>query len=108
MRLADGRLVLACLLFAGTSFAHGVHEFIEAGLLPPIIHEVWNTNAFLHEKQSVLGSLAKALFGYNGNPDLLEVLAYGAYWVVMGGLMIARRRAAQPAVTEGAEAVSSA
>lgn len=37
----------------------------------------------LNEK-STLGSILKALFGYNGNPSLLEVIAYGVYFIVSG------------------------
>ncbi len=70
------------LLFAAGLFAHGVHELQEAGLIPVIIEHLWDTNHILDEN-STLGSMLKALFGYNGNPSLLEVLAYWGYWVVV-------------------------
>ncbi len=73
---------IVLLLFAAGLLAHGVHEFQEAGLLPVVIEPVWDTNHILHEK-STLGSILKALFGYNGDPSLLEVVAYGGYWVVV-------------------------
>ena len=69
------------LFFAAGLLAHGVHEFQEAGLLPMTIEQVWNLNHILDEK-SALGEILKALFGYNGNPSLLEVISYAAYWVV--------------------------
>jgi len=31
-----------------------------------------------------VGTLLKALFGYNSDPSLLEVIAYGAYFAVVG------------------------
>lgn len=71
------------LLFAAGLLAHGIHEFHEAGVIPPVIEEVWNTNNVLHE-QSTLGSFARALFGYNGNPSLVEVLAYATYLLLIG------------------------
>lgn len=71
------------LLFAAGLVAHGIHEFHEAGLIPPVIEPVWNTNAIVHE-QSTVGSFLKALFGYNGNPSLVEVLAYAAYLLLVG------------------------
>ena len=49
--------------------------------------EVWNINPpllpdggypLLHDK-GVIGGLAKALLGYNGNPSALEVIAYVTY-----------------------------
>ncbi|MCK5389106.1 MAG: FTR1 family protein [Candidatus Thorarchaeota archaeon] len=75
------------ILFAAGMIAYGIHELQEAGLLlfGPI--EVWNINPpllpdgsypLLHDKGAI-GGLAKALFGYNGNPSALEVVAYVAY-----------------------------
>ena len=69
------------LFFAAGLFAHGVHEFQEVSLLPMTIEHVWDINHILNES-STPGELLKALFGYNGNPSLLEVLSYVAYWVL--------------------------
>ncbi len=66
------------LLFAAGLVAHGVHEFNEVGWIPGIIQPVWNTNPLIHE-DSTLGVMLKALFGYNGNPSLSEVISYLAY-----------------------------
>lgn len=71
------------LLFAAGLLAHGIHEFNEAGLIPPVVEQVWNTNGILHEN-SLLGSFAKAVFGYNGNPSLVEVLTYAGYLLLIG------------------------
>lgn len=68
------------LLFAAGLLAHGVHEFQEAGLIPTLNAELWNTNHLLNER-SATGELLKALFGYNGNPSFEEVAAYLLYWV---------------------------
>jgi len=73
---------LLLLLFAAGLLAHGVHEFQEAGLLPTYIAPVWDVNPVLPET-SLVGSFMKTLFGYNGNPSLLEVFSYLAYWVVV-------------------------
>jgi high-affinity iron transporter len=35
------------------------------------------------DENSTLGSLLKALFGYNGTPSLTEVLAYLAYFALV-------------------------
>lgn len=68
------------ILFAAGLLAHGVHEFNEAGIIPSIIEHVWDINPILDET-APLGQILKALFGYNGNPSLTEVLAYGVYIV---------------------------
>jgi len=69
-------------LFAAGLVAHGMHEFIELGWLPTLLDPVWNTNPLLPE-QSPLGRLLTALFGYNGNPSLTEVLAYWGYLLLI-------------------------
>ena len=78
---------LLLLLFAAGLLAHGIHEFQEAAVLPIIVEHVWNLNPILDEG-SVVGSLLAALFGYNGNPSLLEVTSYVIYLVLVGWLSV--------------------
>ncbi|MBI2558746.1 FTR1 family protein [Candidatus Woesearchaeota archaeon] len=66
------------ILFAAGLVAHGVHEFEEAGLVSGIISPLFDINHILSEK-GIIGSFLKGLFGYNGNPSLLEVTAYVSY-----------------------------
>lgn len=70
------------ILFAAGLVAHGVHEFNEVGWIPAVVEHVWDINAIMDEN-STFGQLLKALFGYNGNPSLTEMLAYGAYFVAV-------------------------
>lgn len=84
---------LLLILFAAGLVAHGVHEFNEAGWIPVVIEHVWDMNPWLDEN-STAGSLLKALFGYNGNPSLTEVLAYLAYF---GLLLVGLRQQGKPA-----------
>lgn len=71
------------IVFAAGLVAHGVHEFQEAGVLPILVEHVWDINHLLDEN-GTLGSILKSLFGYNGNPSLIEVLSYVGYYVVIG------------------------
>jgi high-affinity iron transporter len=76
------------VIFGAGLLGYGVHEFIEAGLLPAIIDHVWDINPAisthpLHENGAI-GSIFKALFGYDGNPELLRVIVYVGYWIVIG------------------------
>lgn len=68
------------LAFAAGLLAHGIHEFQEAGWFVTLNEHVWDTNHILDE-QSTLGELLGAVIGYNGNPSLLEVVGYWAYWI---------------------------
>jgi high-affinity iron transporter len=83
------------ILFAAGLVAGGVHELQEAGVLPIVREQVWDINPsvagdgypLLHEN-GLLGSVAKGLFGYNGNPSLVEVLAYLGYLIAVVSLWL--------------------
>jgi high-affinity iron transporter len=70
------------ILFSAGLVAHGVHEFNEVGWIPSVVEHVWDVNPILDEN-SMFGLMLKALFGYNGNPSLTDVLAYLAYYVAI-------------------------
>jgi len=79
------------VLFASGLVAYGVHELNEAGWIPSIIEHVWDINHILNEK-SQFGLIFKALFGYNGNPSLSEVVSYLLYFVSMFAIFFRFRR----------------
>ncbi|TFF88057.1 MAG: hypothetical protein EU550_02020 [Promethearchaeota archaeon] len=75
------------ILFAAGLLTYGIHELIEAGLINPLIPELWNIKHIIPENfpdmnpltpvwLEIIGSLMKALLGYNANPSLLEVIVY--------------------------------
>ena len=83
------------IMFAAGLITYGIHEFIEAGIINPIIDEVWNIKHILPESfpdgnpatpefLEIIGALFKALFGYNANPALLEVIIYPVLLVSIG------------------------
>jgi high-affinity iron transporter len=82
------------IFFAAGLVAHGVHELQEAALLPTIVEHVWNVNPILSE-DSITGQFLKALLGYNGDPSLIEVLSYAAYFgaIVLGTRSVGQRQA---------------
>ena len=69
---------LVLIMFAAGLLAHGIHEFHEAGIIPPVVEHVWDINHILPEK-STSGRFLAAIVGYNGNPSLVEVVTYFAY-----------------------------
>jgi len=71
------------ILFAAGLVAYGVYELQEAGVLPVIVEHVWDINPILDENSTV-GSILKSLFGYNGNPSLLGIVSYAAYYLMIG------------------------
>jgi high-affinity iron transporter len=78
------------ILFAAGLFAHGTHELVEVGWIPALIDPLWDFNPLLNESSPV-GQVLAALFGYNGDPSLTEVLAYFAYFTAIA-VALGRRR----------------
>ena len=81
---------LLILVIAAGLLAYGVHELEEIKWIYPIIYPVWNINSILNEKEGI-GSFLKALFGYNGNPSLMEVIVYWSYIIGIAVLLKKRR-----------------
>jgi len=70
------------IVFAAGLVAHGIHEFEEVGIVAPVVAHVWDVN-WIVDDHSDFGRLLTALFGYNGNPSLVEVLGYLSYWLLI-------------------------
>lgn len=73
------------MFFAAGLMAHGVHELQEAGVIPIAIEHLWDMNHLINEN-GALGSLLKSIFGYNGNPSLIEAVVYCSYLIGIGSL----------------------
>ncbi len=91
------------LVIAAGLFARGVHELQEAHWIPelgmafdlnPEKHPD-GTFPALHEKGSI-GKTLTSVFGYNGNPDVLEIISYWSYAIIVGLLWIGFERKKQP------------
>jgi len=100
------------ILFAAGLVAQGVHELQEAGIIPTVIEHVWNINPPpnpdgsyppLHENGYV-GSILKGLFGYNGDPSLIEVLTYLLYLLLVFVWWRREERVHKVSVSRGAGA----
>jgi len=71
------------IFMASGMMAYGIHELEEAKILP-FTGKAWNINPsvlidgsypLLHDK-GLIGGLFKGLFGWNGDPSILEVFCY--------------------------------
>ena len=97
------------ILFAAGLVAHGIHEFQETGVIPIVIEHVWDTNNIVGEK-STFGLFLTAVFGYNGNPSLIEAIAYFVYLVTATGFYFkvsGARKASVPALKSGSNLPSA-
>jgi len=89
------------IVFAAGLAGYGIHELIEAGEGAGIKFGILGQQAFninpamnpdgtyplLHENGAV-GSILKALVGYDGNPEWLRVLVYVGYWLIVGTYLL--------------------
>jgi high-affinity iron transporter len=92
-----GYTSIILIVFSAGLAGYGVHELIEAGenmgydfgvmgqkpydINPPVNPD--GTYPMLHEKGGV-GSILKALVGYDGNPEWLRIIVYLGYWAIIG------------------------
>jgi high-affinity iron transporter len=77
---------IVLILFAAGLVGSAVHEFNELNWILSVVEHVYDLNPIIPEA-STAGEFLKALFGYNANPSLTEMLAYIAYFVVVFGVL---------------------
>ncbi|CAN5316747.1 FTR1 family protein [soil metagenome] len=79
------------ILIAAGLVAHGMRELQSAEVITSLTSDVWDINPqvnadgsypALHDK-GVVGGTLSGIFGYNGDPSILEVLSYLAYILVI-------------------------
>ena len=66
------------ILFAAGLTSHALLEFQKAGILSPIIEQLYDVS-WIVNKKSTVGSILNSLFGYTGKPSLTEMIGYLGY-----------------------------
>lgn len=74
------------LFLAAGLFETGIDKLIGMEWLPTLNDQVWDSSALLDDS-STFGSLVATLTGYRAHPSLTNMIAYGAYWVVVLALL---------------------
>jgi high-affinity iron transporter len=93
----------ALLLLVGAGLlTRGIGELQEAGVVPMLVEQLWNSNRFVSET-SPLGNLLQAMFGYTSTPSLTQVAAYAVYLVAVGRAYL--RPASRPVRAQTAHAL---
>lgn len=97
---------LILLLAAGLS-ANAASYLNQAGLIPSLIPQVWNTSWLLNQ-QSWLGTLLHILVGYNDQPSGMQLIFYLATIIVTLSLMtwVGRGQRAQRIVARTASSAA--
>lgn len=71
------------VVFGAAILRYGVSEFEDVGLLPPLVEPLWNTGGLLSDSNGV-GAVLQPLVGYTATPSLMQLLAFGGYYLVVG------------------------
>jgi high-affinity iron transporter len=79
-----GLLLVVC---AAGMLANGIKELHEAGLIPQVVSQVWDTYDILPDTTAV-GRFLSALFGYDATPSLIQVTGYFGYLLLAGFALI--------------------
>ncbi|MHA2091729.1 MAG: FTR1 family iron permease [Candidatus Kariarchaeaceae archaeon] len=71
------------IFFAAGLFSHGIHEFRELGWFGDgaLVTQLWNTSNVLDDHDNGWGAMLRALFGYEDQPTLIELVSYIIYWI---------------------------
>ena len=85
--------VMLLFLAAGLTIS-GIGGLIDLGWLPSL-GRAWNTSAVLSDGGAD-GGLFSALTGYRARPDIVEVIGYALYWLLVLGLLHGPVRFARP------------
>jgi len=93
---------LLVLLAAGLA-ASATGYLVQAGMMPAIKPEMWDTSSVLSQ-HSVAGQTLHTLIGYSDRPSGMQLLVYVAALALMTGLTFAARRPQymRPTLTAGA------
>jgi high-affinity Fe2+/Pb2+ permease len=69
--LLGGGLLLSC-----------IDQLILSGFLTPLYSKVWNTS-FLISEGGFFAPMLSSFAGYRATPSLMDIIIYGAYWIVI-------------------------
>ena len=83
------------VLFAAGLVAGSLHEFAEAGVLPPLVEHLWVVNLPALQEDGAIGGILKGLFGWNSAPSAFEVIGWTAYLAAAGACAVAIARRAR-------------
>jgi high-affinity iron transporter len=88
------------LLLAAGLAAQAAAYLVQAGMLPPLGYDIWNTSAILPQTNA-LGFLLHILVGYVARPEGIQIIAYAiTILLILAASAIVQRRNA-PTLTRG-------
>ncbi len=70
------------LLLGGGLLLSCIDRLILSGFLTPLYSKVWNTS-FLISEGGFFAPMLSSFAGYRATPSLMNIIIYGAYWIVI-------------------------
>jgi high-affinity iron transporter len=87
---------VALVFIAAGLLSHGIHEFIEAGVITFGTATAFDVSGFLSHEEGI-GQWLRAIFGYSSDPEWITFVAWLAYIVVV---LVAYLRPVPPRTVE--------
>ncbi|PWC39567.1 FTR1 family protein [Azospirillum sp. TSO35-2] len=78
------------MFLAAALLMTGIDGLIDLGILPKLSRGLWNTSRVIPDGGAG-GGFISALTGYRAQPNLMELIAYAAYWAAVLCLLYPRR-----------------
>lgn len=82
---------IVLMLIAAGMAARGADKLVQAGVLPSLHDNVWNSSALLPES-SIVGQLLAALVGYIAQPNAMQIVFYVATVVAISVMLRAQKK----------------
>ena len=100
---------VALIFIAAGLLSHGIHEFIEAGVITFGTSTAFDISGVLPHEDNLLGEMLRAIFGYTSTPEWITFISWLAYIVIV--LYLYTRpmspAPARPAAQEGSSPASA-
>lgn len=78
------------LLLGGGLLLNCIDRLTLSGYLTPVYNQLWDTS-FLISDHSFIAPLLSSFMGYRATPSLMDIMIYGAYWIMVYCLLKTKR-----------------
>ena len=74
---------VALIFIAAGLLSHGIHEFVEAGIITFGTSTAFDISGVLPHEDNLLGEMLRAIFGYTSTPEWITFISWLAYIVIV-------------------------
>ena len=74
---------IALIFIAAGLLSHGIHEFVEAGIITIGTSTAFDISGVLPHEDNLLGEMLRAIFGYTSTPEWITFISWLGYIVIV-------------------------